>query len=67
MLVFVSDARPEVLLEDLSSKYGTFLNGAILNPKTSVDDVKRQENSENKSIIFANLKIQAFCQVLQVF
>lgn len=33
-------ARPEVLLEDLSSKYGTFLNGAILNPNTSLEDVK---------------------------
>jgi pSer/pThr/pTyr-binding forkhead associated (FHA) protein len=36
--------RPEVLLEDQNSKYGTFLNGAILNPKTSLKDLKRYDS-----------------------
>jgi hypothetical protein len=49
---FASDARPEVLLEDVGSKHGTFLNGAILNNKTSLADVKRQETV--KTYFFLN-------------
>ena len=49
--MFVAGERPEVLLEDLNSKYGTFLNGAILNPKTSVKDVKRQADGNNYKIV----------------
>jgi hypothetical protein len=43
LVFFASGARPEVLLEDVGSKHGTFLNGAIFNNKTSLADVKRQE------------------------